>query len=309
MPRNFALKVLRFFIRLLAAIVIVSLFFVVTQDFHIFPGLYTSLLFGAGVAPPGVEVLRTVAADGKAVTVWRVKADKPSNLPPALLFHGNAENLAQFMHMQTWLKSLGVTSYAVEYRGYGGWASGWPSEGGFYSDAEAAFKLLKQQEGKESKDIMVLGSSIGTGTAAYVAQKYNVGTLVLLSPYSSLSDVVSETPFFGYLARFLKYRFPTIEYIRNLSDTCVIAAHGRQDGTIPFHHSEILKDSYRGKRTFSLIASDQAGHNDILRYTRDQVAASIVRCLKQGGSNTKSAPQLAFLECKPPLAESQHIFI
>jgi hypothetical protein len=284
MGRDAFRKVSRFVVRFLTATILVSAFFVAIQDFLVFPGLYSSLVFGGSAPVAGVDVLQAVAADGTNVTVWRVRSDEKTELPPALVFHGNAENLGRFLQMQKWLASLGITSYAVEYRGYAGLSSGWPSEEGFYLDGEAAFKLLQAEEHVEANKVIVLGSSIGTGTAAYVAERYKAGTLVLLSPYSSLTEVASETPFLGYLVRFLKYRFPTSDLIKRMSDTCVVAAHGKQDSTIPFHHSEALKGSYAGTKQFTLIASEQAGHNDVMRYLHQEVANAIVRCVR-GGRN------------------------
>ena len=279
---HWAKKVPRFLLRLGVSTVVVSTFFVVTQDFHIFPGLYSSLFFGYTSTPPkGVEALTTTAADGQRVNIWRMRVNRESQKAVALLFHGNAEHLDHFVQVQQWLKSIGITSYSVEYRGYNGRNSGWPSEDGFYSDAEAALKLLQHEESIDSHDVIILGSSIGTGTAAFIAQKYNTGTLVLLSPYSSLRDVVAETPFLGYLASFLKYNFPCSDYIRNLTHTCVVAAHGKIDSTIPFEHSERLRSIYHGDATFTLIESEDAGHNDLLAHAHEEISRAIQTCIEQ----------------------------
>ena len=277
--RVFAAQTVRLMVRLIIATIAVSAFFVVTQDFHIFPELYTSLLGGKETPQDaGVQELTTLAADGQAVMVWRMKANQERAQHVALLFHGNAERLKSFLRIQRWLSSIGITSYSMEYRGFGGWGSGWPSERGIYSDAEAAFHLLVREEQVPAQDVLILGSSIGTGTAAYIAQKFSAGILVLLSPYTSLTDVVAEMPFYGYLSPFLWYRFPTIEYIRALDQTCVVTAHGRKDTTIPFHHSQELKAAYRGRGTFTLIESDEAGHNDILKYSRGSIEKAIAAC-------------------------------
>lgn len=197
----------------------------------------------------------------------------------ALLFHGNAENLTNFVQMQRWLLSLGIASYSVEYRGYSGRNSGWPSENGFYADGEAAFALLQKEEHTDPKDVIIFGSSIGTGTAAYIAQKFNVGTLVLLSPYTSLRDVAAETPLFGYLSPFLKYTFPAVDYVSQLTRTCVVDAHGKMDFTIPFSHSENLKKHYGGNNLYQLVVSEEAGHNDVMLHVRKQVEEALQHCI------------------------------
>lgn len=243
--------------------------------------LYSSKIFNKriGTPPAGVEELHTQAVDGSAVTIWRMRFDGESRKSAALLFHGNGEDLPHFVAVQSWLSLLGVTTYSVEYRGYDGWQSGWPSEEGFYLDADAAYKLLQDEEHLVSEKIMVLGSSIGTGVASHVARKFNVGTLVLLSPYTSLTEVVADLPVFGFLSAFLKYRFPTRELISSLSNTCLVLAHGRKDFTIPYKHSETLKKLYRGTGTVTLVTSEHAGHSDLIRNAYQEISAAIETCL------------------------------
>lgn len=260
------------------------MFFVISQDLQIFPGLCPSYLFDVKPQPPlDVEPLSATAQDGQVVPIWRMKAARDQPRAVALVFHGNAENLGNFVEVQRWLRSQGITSYAVEYRGFNGRSSGWPSEQGFYLDAQAAMGIVKDTENVDRSQILILGSSIGTGTATYIAQREKVGTLVLLAPYVSITELVSEMPILGYLTPFLKYHFPTASYLEQLENTCVVAAHGKADATIPFHHTERLKERYRGDSEFIIISSEAAGHNNLLTILQHQVAAAIGDCLTQSG--------------------------
>lgn len=268
-----------FSLRLVVATAVISAFFVLTQDFLIFPGLFSSQILGSvSVAPKDIEVLRVQSSDTHEVVVWKLRgSEKPRTV--AILFHGNAEHLHRFVQVQRWLLSLGIASYSVEYRGYSGRGSGWPSEMGLYADSEAVFRLVEKEEQIAPKDVVVLGSSIGTGVAAYLAQKANVGTLVLLSPYTSLKNVAAETPLFGLLTPFMKYEFPSSEYIARLTDTCVIAAHGARDSTISHRHSADLQQRYRGSRSFNLILEEEAGHNNILKFARNRIEKQLSKCI------------------------------
>ncbi|MBN8550638.1 MAG: hypothetical protein J0M12_15085, partial [Deltaproteobacteria bacterium] len=109
-------RVGRFLLRLVVSTFIVSAFFVLWQDFLIFPGLYSSLFFNKKNWPPSaVDVLTTNSADGHTVTVWRARAEQEKAV--ALLFHGNADSVSSFVGVQGWLQSLGISSYSMEYRG------------------------------------------------------------------------------------------------------------------------------------------------------------------------------------------------
>lgn len=279
-----------FLIRFTIALLVVCIFIVLTQDLQVFPGLYSSKIFGIKSIPTGdVEVLHAVAGDGASVTLWRRQAGKNNRREVALIFHGNAENLASIQDDQRWIADLGITNYAIEYRGYNGRGSGWPSEKGFYLDASAAIESILKREKIDAEQLIIIGKSIGTGPAAWAAREYSAGVLVLLAPYSGLRQLVSEMPLLGYLSRFLRYDFPTKTYVQSLGRTNLVLAHGAQDQTIPFHHSEELERSYKGSGKVRFIRSDIAGHNDLLFHTAKDVGREI----------------LAFLTAKNPSAAGQ----
>lgn len=274
-----------FFYRAAIATIVVSAVFILTQDIQVFPGTIGSLLGNPPIAPKDVEEILLPTHDGERIVVWRVEATTPKRKQVVFILHGNAETVANALYVQRWLQSLGFTSYALDYRGFGK-SSGWPSERGIYIDADATIKLILRREQIIPTNLIVLGNSIGAGPAAYVAAKYKSGTLVLIAPYTSLTNVVSEIPLLGYLSPFLWTSFPTKEFIGKLSDTCVVAAHGRNDSTIPYHHSLELKNSYKGARSYVLLSSDVAGHNDIFASVYENVGKAIDDCLK--GNNTYS---------------------
>ena len=247
---------------------------VLTQDLQIFPLLLTRR---TSSPPADIEPLSVRSADGGNVLVWRLRANAPRP-HAALLLHGNATTLTGALHLQRWLASRGITTYSMEYRGYNGFASGWPSERGLYEDAQATFDTMLREEGLHAHDAIVLGTSIGTGIASLIAAQYQPGVLVLIAPYTSLPDVVSQRSFFSLFTPFLWYRFPSRENVGRLSQTCVVAAHGRKDSVIPFHHSEELRDAYSGTKTFTLLESPDAGHNSIFSAVDLELAEAIEGC-------------------------------
>ncbi|MBN8551027.1 MAG: hypothetical protein J0M12_17070, partial [Deltaproteobacteria bacterium] len=164
------------------------------------------------------------------------------------------------------------------------WGSGWPSEEKFQHDAGAAYALLRKEESIDPRKIIVIGSSIGTGIAAYTAHAYQVGVLVLLSPYTSLRNVVAEMPVVGALSPFLRYDFPTQDFLSKINDACLIIAHGRRDSTIPFSHSEKLSSLYSGRGRMLFLPSSEAGHNDLLARVNPELAQAMLRCLPDDAS-------------------------
>jgi predicted esterase len=264
----------------------VSAFFVVTQDFQVFPFLVVRPFIASYTPPHDIDLLTPTSSDGSPVLVWRLRAPVPQP-KVALIFHGNSSNVAMFQPVQRWLASQGITTYSMEFRGYSGSDSGWPSEQALYEDAEVVFKLMLREEKIEASQAMVLGNSIGTGIASHIAAQYHPKVLVLLSPYTSLPDVVARYRLLGFLTPFMWYEFPSERNISALHSTCVVAAHGRQDTTIPFNHSEKLQQAYVGEGTFTLLESSEAGHNDLLASVHNLISEAVQRCFERTKTSLK----------------------
>jgi fermentation-respiration switch protein FrsA (DUF1100 family) len=101
----------------------------------------------------------------------------------------------------------------------------------------------------------------------------------LLAPYESLKVLVSELPFFGFLNHFVWYDFNTSEYISKLKSSCLILAHGKNDRTIPIHHSnKIYKEASLRRK---MIKVNNTGHNDLFSNVHIALKDEIIACLEQ----------------------------
>ena len=164
------------------------------QEVLIFPGLLASSKNAEITTPNGAESFFVNTTDGESINAWRLAAFKNEETKKtALIFHGNADSLRSAHNYQKFFKSLGITSYIFSYRGYG-LSSGWPSEEGLYLDGSALTEEILRRENIDPKELIVVGVSIGTGPASFIAKKYSVGTLILYSPYTSLPDLIKEKP-------------------------------------------------------------------------------------------------------------------
>ena len=78
------------------------------------------------------------------------------------------------------------------------------------NDAETVFDYLVNRIGFDSKNVLIMGRSIGSGPATFLAKKKNAGGLILMSPFTSLRDVVKG--FSGSLLSYLvRERFRNID--------------------------------------------------------------------------------------------------
>lgn len=291
-------KIVWFFARLVVCSLVVALVFVGSQDLQIFPALVPSLMKKKvrepDKVPPGIKSTFLTTPDGKKIEMWQMLVEpQPGKVRrAALILHGNGGPVDSFLGYQKWLDSLGISSYQVEYRGHGR-STGWPTEKGINLDAETGMKFLLGREEIDPSKVIVVGISLGSGPAAYLAKRFNVGTLVLITPYTSLPEVVKDSPILKYLVPFLWYKFPTQQYLEGTS-ACVVMAHGRKDDVIPFSHFERLKNEFTGKGGLQTVVSEEASHNDLFGLIKPELSEKLRTCL---GPDPESPPP-------PPPAET-----
>lgn len=259
---------------------LIALFLVLSQDIQIWPTALSSLfeakLRDQATLPSGVRSSFLKTADGKNVEVWHLAQDEKitNSSKIVLIFHGNGGTVDDFFPYQLWLKELGLASYALEYRGYGK-SSGWPSERGIYLDSEALWRHAILENKLDPKNVLLLGISFGAGPAAYLAQKYHAGALLLLSPYTSIPDIVRGKALLKYLAPFVWHEFPVKRYIEKLSSSNLIINHGVQDEVIPFSHSKELSMAYKGDGKFTFLEVPLAHHNDLFSLSKAKMAEEL----------------------------------
>jgi uncharacterized protein len=121
------------------------------------------------------------------------------------------------------------------------------------------------REGVTPDRIVVLGNSMGSGLAAYIAHKHQVAGFISVAGFSQLSEVVRGRPWYRPLVAGLRVDFPVLPLLqRTPSLRCVIVAHGGQDTVVPVSHAhQIASSLVRDGFEVSLLEDPRAGHNDI----------------------------------------------
>jgi pimeloyl-ACP methyl ester carboxylesterase len=154
-----------------------------------------------------------------------------------MYFHGNAEDIGLSYEMLDHLRSsLKINVLAVEYPGYGIYTDprGCSSEK-ITEDSLYVFEYVMKETGLKEKDICVFGRSMGTGPATFIAANYNPGALILMSPYTSIRNVVQAKV--GFLSRLVADRFNNLEQMPNVICPTFIV-HGQKDTLIPYEHAQ-----------------------------------------------------------------------
>lgn len=171
-----------------------------------------------------------------------------------IYFGGNAENVEHNADEFSQLLEK-HTVYLLKYRGYSG-STGQPSEDAIYSDAAKTYDIVKTKH----DEISIIGRSLGSAVATYVASEKEVKKLVLVTPFDSIQNV-AQSRFPLYPMRLLLWdkhdSYSRADKIK--SETLVIAA--MQDKIIHISHTERLIEGFTSDVLFKVI--EDTGHNNI----------------------------------------------
>ncbi len=212
---------------------------------------------------PSVKLASTPAAHGlEYEDVW-LDTDKDARLhgwfiPGAgseyavIIYHGNAGNISYLMETYQMLHSLGVSILTYDYRSYGN-STGNLTEEGMYRDAEAVFDYLVERRRIRAERIVLLGRSLGTAMASWVASERRPAGLIMESGFTSMSELARIHYPLVPTTSLLKWQYDSLSRIGSI-DCPVLYIHSREDTLTPFEHSVALFEATRTAKTFAEIS-------------------------------------------------------
>lgn len=200
---------------------------------------------------PEMQIVTVQTSDGLELRNWFVPPQK-QGYPVIIIFFGQADAVFAHARMASLLMNNGFGVLLANYRGYSGDA-GSPTEENVYKDARASIAFVQ----KHNFPIGLMGLSLGSGIAVKMATEYEVQSIVLFSPYSSVVQVAAER--FPYIpVRYLmKDRFDSLEKIPHVTAPVMIVM-GRKDHMIPFSQGEQLYKAANEPKISLWL--DNAGH-------------------------------------------------
>lgn len=264
-------------VSILLALLLLSLP-ILLQDFLIFPELSINPRGSVPALPKeSIESFFVETSDQEKIEVWRLAAATSSARASAIIFHGNGGNLSSTVFMQRRLSQAGFNAYSFDYRGYGQ-SSGWPSEQGLYNDASAVWNAVLTREHALPKQMVLVAHSLGTGVASELAMRVDPGAVLMFSPFSSMTDVVSERSEYHYYVPFLLYAFPTLEYLKHVPSSCILIAHGDHDQIVLPSNSQRIAAALSGRKNFGAIEDKEADHVDIFDRNAGKLLDMLPNC-------------------------------
>jgi alpha-beta hydrolase superfamily lysophospholipase len=167
--------------------------------------------------------------------------EREENNQLVVYYHGNAGNLEHWGHIAPLYLNAGFNIIIYDYRGFGKSTGEIENQEALLSDAQLVYDFAKTQY--EEPEITVIGYSLGSGIASWVAGKNEPRRLILKSPYFALSDLAASRLPFLPGRTLVKYKLPTHTYLEDV-DFPIYMFHGDNDLVIPVEHSRKLHDKF-----------------------------------------------------------------
>jgi hypothetical protein len=203
------------------------------------------------VEHPGAEVV-WLESHGERLKLWAVRRPGVEAL---VYFGGNAEDVAG--SIDEFSAAFPRHSlYLVNYRGYGG-SSGHPTEQGLFEDALAVYEFAKERH----SEVSVMGRSLGSGVAVYVASQRQVSRLVLVTAFDSMANVAKAHFRWLPVGVLLRDRYDSASRAADVQAPVLIVAAG-EDEIIPRARSEALAAAFEPQQV-QAVAVPGVGHNTL----------------------------------------------
>lgn len=198
-----------------------------------------------------------IATDSVKLNAVLFKAEATKGV--ILYIHGNSGGNDKWGLMAATYTNLHYDLFLFDYRGYGKSEGFIKNENEIYKDVQTAYNYLKLIYGENK--IIVLGYSIGTGPAAFLAANNHPKELILQAPYYSLPDAMHHLrPSFDTTK--IAFQFNTWKYVK-MTTAPIVIFHGDIDKMFYYGSSEKLTAFFKpGDR---LIKLKGAGHAFMVR--------------------------------------------
>ena len=191
---------------------------------------------------------------------WFINREISPEHPLIIYYGGNAEEISHnLFNLEKYEKE---SLLFMNYRGYGR-STGSPSQSSLFSDALFIFDHISDTYSIPSTNIILMGRSLGSAVATYVAKQRHVRAVILITPFDSLVNIAKEHyPFFP-VKLLLRHPFDSVQIAPEITSP-MIAIIAEQDRIISNEHSVNLVEHWGMKSHYVRIKD--ANHNSISNY-------------------------------------------
>lgn len=201
-----------------------------------------------------VDGVSTMQVENNNVT-FRVHVVNPGRSSGVIYFGGNAEAVVRNAPVFGRLFS-DHTLYLMNYRGYGG-SEGKPTEDALYGDAIKLFDQVKSLH----EHMSVIGRSLGSGIATYLAAERDFGRLILVTPFDSLERLASSHYPVYPMSLMLRESYDSLGRVPRIREQTLILVAADDRIVMPSHAHQLAAAFPSGQVT--TVVLPDTGHNSI----------------------------------------------
>ncbi len=160
------------------------------------------------------------------------KKSQKKHAPLILYFGGNADDATRILLHVKSLEEFDIVAF--NYRGFVN-SEGKPSEKTLFSDALKIYDKFAN-----NKEVILIGRSLGTGVASFLASKRRIKGLILVTPYDSIVSMAKKMyPYFP-IEILSKHKFESVKYMLHVNSK-VGLIEVKDDEMIPKYHFDKLR--------------------------------------------------------------------
>ena len=197
---------------------------------------------------PDVPYENLKIGNDEKISAWYFRSNNKNSQRETVLFcHGNTGNISHRSYMVALCLRNNLDLVLFDYRGFGE-SPGAPSQDSVCEDGLIVYDYMVKQKNIRPETIVIVGESLGSAVATFVAKQRPCFCLTILSGFSSLDDVIlqdqtqpaSVHAMVNTMKRFVN-TMPNKTWIKSVQCP-VLQIHSTEDEMIPYSNAQSLFD-------------------------------------------------------------------
>ena len=195
-----------------------------------------------------------------------------------IIFHGNGSDIFNLAYYTPEIsKKNNINILIPEYPGYSIYTTLHSPEKCLENALIIYDFVLNNIKNISEKNIYILGRSLGTSVAAFLASQRNPAGTFLISPFTTYASVGQHDEEYN---KILSEYFRTIDYIDKIK-TPILFIHGKSDYLVKCEESLRLFEKCNKDIKKEIVLKEDMGHNFLYEFLRDEIIPSIVDFAKK----------------------------
>lgn len=185
-----------------------------------------------------------VERDGVKLSGWFDNKPVTKEAPLIVYYGGNGEEVSNSFHLRK--KCGNSAALFMNYRGYGH-STGAPSQKNIFEDALFILDKVVKDNNIDLSNVIVYGRSLGSGVAVHVAKHRPIRSVILVTPYDSITNVAQQQYKIFPISWIINHPFDSLSAAKTINKPMLMVVAERDD-VIPNSSSQNLYDAWVGPK-------------------------------------------------------------